>query len=98
MRPFLKMHPDGTQLEVVVVPGSSRSKIGGEYNQRLKCHVAAPPEKGKANDNLIRLLTDALDCPRGAIEILGGETSRNKTLLIRLPLDIVSSALDAAMK
>jgi uncharacterized protein (TIGR00251 family) len=49
---------------------------------RLKIKVTAPPERGKANSALVELLSKSLKVPKSAISVVGGQTSRNKRVLI----------------
>jgi uncharacterized protein YggU (UPF0235/DUF167 family) len=42
--------------------------------------VAAPPERGKANDAVLALLAEALDVPRSSLSIVSGEGSRDKVV------------------
>jgi len=46
----------------------------------LKARVSAPPEDGKANDALIRLLAAKLRVGRGSTEIISGASSRTKVI------------------
>ena len=48
----------------------------------LKVSVAAPPERGKANRALEALLAEALGLPRRFVRLVGGETARDKTVVI----------------
>ncbi|MGB9626422.1 MAG: DUF167 domain-containing protein, partial [Phycisphaerae bacterium] len=48
--------PGGVEVAVKVVPGSSRDRIMGVLGDALKIAVAAPPEKGKANQAVIEVL------------------------------------------
>ena len=48
----------------------------------MKVKVTAPPVDAAANDALVRLLAERLDCPRGAVRMLRGQTSRHKVLAI----------------
>jgi hypothetical protein len=71
------------RLEVRVSPSASADAItlpasGGVLAMR----TTAPPEDGKANDAVLRLLAKALDQPVSTLELVRGATSRNK--LIRL--------------
>ena len=45
--------------------------------------VVAPPDRGRANAELCRLLADALGVDRRAVEVVGGSTSRDKTVAVR---------------
>ena len=79
-------------LSVRTQPGSSRSRVVGEYGGRLKLAVTAAPEKGKANKAVIELLADTLHINESSIQIISGESSRNKRLMIEglTPEDIKS--------
>jgi len=48
----------------------------------LVVRITAPPEDGKANDAVLRLLAKALARPASSLELVRGATTRNK--LIRL--------------
>lgn len=83
MADFLKDHKDGVCLKVKVQPRASRNEIADAVGEELKVRVTAPPVDAAANEALLRLVAEKLDCPRGAVELLRGHTSRHKTLLIR---------------
>ena len=72
-----------TILTVKVVPGSSSpSKICGLLDGMLKIKIAAPPEKGKANQSLIHFLAKALDVKKNSIQIISGQTNPIKQIRI----------------
>jgi len=48
----------------------------------VKIRLTAPPVEGQANDALIRYLSGVLDVPSSRIEIVAGQTSRDKLLSI----------------
>ena len=48
----------------------------------LRARVGAPPEGGRANAALVKLLAKAWRVPKGSIEIQAGRSERNKTLLV----------------
>jgi uncharacterized protein (TIGR00251 family) len=73
-------HPDGVSIRVLVVPGASRTEVKGLHGDSIRVRVAAPPEGGRANLAVIDLLERTVG---GRAEILSGETSRNKVVLIR---------------
>jgi uncharacterized protein (TIGR00251 family) len=64
-----------TIITVKVVPGSSRTEIAGVYGDMLKIKVAAPPEKGKANKELLDFLAKQLGLRKNALHIESGQTS-----------------------
>jgi uncharacterized protein (TIGR00251 family) len=67
-----------------VVPGASKSALGEVKEGRLKVRIAAAPEDGKANEELLSFLAKALKLAKKDIVLETGEKSRLKTL--RLPL------------
>lgn len=72
----------GCTIRLKVVPGSSRSAIAGWLGERLKVRVAAPPEAGKANEAVRRLLAEAFGVPPRQVAIIAGESTPEKTVLI----------------
>ena len=71
----------GTRLTIRVVPNASRSQIVGWLELGvLKLKVAAPPEGGRANKEVVALLATSLGLSKREIEIASGETSRQKTV------------------
>jgi hypothetical protein len=80
---------DGEYLRLLVrvQPRSSRSGIEGIRDGALRVAVHAPPDKGAANDELIKVLSKALGLPKSAFEIVSGGKSRNKEIRIETDLD-----------
>jgi uncharacterized protein (TIGR00251 family) len=69
-------------LATRVTPNAGRNEITGWRDGVLQMKIAAPPEKGKANKELIDFLSQALGVKRYAISIIKGHTSRNKVIAI----------------
>jgi uncharacterized protein (TIGR00251 family) len=69
-------------LPVKVVPGASRTKYMGEWQGRARFSVAAPPEKGKANEALVKALAKLLGVDRRRVSVVVGTTSPLKTVRI----------------
>jgi len=69
-------------VKVRIVPGSSKNKIVGVYNDALKITVTAPPVEGKANKKCIIYLAKYFDIAKSKIEIISGQTSKNKLIKI----------------
>jgi uncharacterized protein (TIGR00251 family) len=68
------------RLEVKVTAGASRSEISGIKNGILLVKIAAPPVRGKANQELIDFLSRALGVSRSAVSIVRGDTARHKVI------------------
>jgi uncharacterized protein len=80
--PFLKSVAGGLQLAVKVTPRASRNEIGEPLGDELRIKVTAPPVDAAANEALVRLLADTLGCPRGAVQLMRGHTSRHKVIFL----------------
>ncbi len=70
----------GITFSVKIVPGSSKTQICGLYEDMLKIKVSAPPEKGKANKELIGFLSKSLGVRKNQISITAGMTNPVKTI------------------
>ena len=79
---FLRPHSQGVLLSLKVQPRASVNQIGEPLADELRVKVTAPPVDAQANEAVIRLLADILDCPRNRIELLRGQTSRHKVILL----------------
>lgn len=89
----------GTIIPVRAQPGARQTTIVGEHDGVLKIAVAAPPDKGKANEAIIVVLAKSFDLPKSAVKLLRGPTSRQKKFLLDglLPEDarrIIASLLN----
>ena len=69
-------------LKIKVEPRSSKSGIVGPYGDALKVKLTSPPVEGKANKELIDLLSKELKIPKKDIEIISGQSSKNKIVKI----------------
>jgi uncharacterized protein (TIGR00251 family) len=76
-------HAEGCVLPVRAQPGARKAGVLGEQGGALKVAVTAPPEDGRANRALVEALRDLLNLKRSQVELLSGETSRDKRFLIR---------------
>jgi hypothetical protein len=79
----LESHPDGVIFPVRAQPGARRNEIRGVRDGMLKVRVTQSPEKGKANKALVELLCKSLGLRKSQIELISGETSRQKRFLVR---------------
>lgn len=72
-----------TRLSIKVVPGASRDEIAEWLGDVLKIRVTAPPERGKANAAVEKVLAEALGVPASDVQIASGPTSAKKTVQIQ---------------
>jgi uncharacterized protein len=77
-------HAEGCILTVHAQPRARKAGILGEHAGALKVAVTAPPEDGRANKALAELLAKTLGFKRSQVELLSGETSREKRFLIHM--------------
>lgn len=69
-------------FSIRVVPRASRSEIVGFHDGALKIRIAAPPVEGAANTEIIKLFAKKLGVAKSDVEIVSGETSKNKRIKI----------------
>ena len=96
-KPTIQEDANGVVFTAKIVPGSSRTTVAGVLDDMNKIRVAAPPEKGKANQCLVAFLAGELGVKKNQIDILAGQTNPVKqvrvagisaaTLLEKLGLD-----------
>ena len=72
----------GYLLRLTVVPGAQRTQVVGLYGDRLKVRLAAPPEKGAANRELIDFLARSLHLPKSSFQLTLGASSRSKVVVV----------------
>jgi len=77
-----KIRGNNIIIKVKIVPGSSKNKIIGAYNDALKISITAPPVEGKANKKCIAYLAKYFDVAKSKIEIISGKNSKNKLIKI----------------
>ena len=76
--PALEQTSEGVLLPVQAQPRAKRNMLAGWHAGRLKVCVTQAPEKGKANQAILKCLVKALGLKRSQIELLSGETSSQK--------------------
>lgn len=72
----------GRLVRVRVVPGSSRQSVEDSGDGTFRVRLKSPPEKGRANVELIEVMSEWFGVPRSSVSIVRGAGSRTKTLLI----------------
>lgn len=76
-----------TYLRIKVVPKSPKTEVkeitsDETHGDTIKLRIKAAPEKGKANEELIKFLSKELDIPKESISIISGHTHQLKLLKI----------------
>jgi hypothetical protein len=67
-------------FRVKITAGASKNEIVGKYGDALKIKIAAAPEKGKANGELIRFLAKKFNLPANRVRIVKGLSSPQKII------------------
>lgn len=83
----IRSQAGGVVVRISVVPGASHTEVKGRHGDAIKIRVAAPPEGGKANQAVCRLLEDLCG---GNARIERGASSRSKVVFLE------GTSLDAA--
>jgi uncharacterized protein (TIGR00251 family) len=84
---MLRATASGVTLAVRAQPGAKKTAITGVYGEgqaaQLKIAVHAPPLEGRANQALIAFLAETFAVPKNAVELVSGELSRSKVIMLR---------------
>ena len=89
---------DGVAFRVKVVPNSSASKIVEVNEEFVKIKLNSPPIEGRANKEVIELLSKVLGVPKTSIELVSGDKSKLKTLNVPLSEEQVREKILEALK
>ena len=81
------MTKNGLVLHLRVTPKAASDRIGevradAEGKEFVSVSVRAVPDKGKANEAVIKLLARHLGLPKSALSVVSGATDRNKVIAI----------------
>lgn len=83
---WYRWREDVLELTLRVQPRASRDEIVGPHGEdALKVRITAPPVEGKANAHLLKYMAKAFGVPRGAVNLLSGDTGRDKRIAIHAP-------------
>jgi uncharacterized protein len=87
---------DGVQLQLRVKPGGRADRLVGPHDGALKLEVRAAPDRGRANEAVIRLLAGVLGVGRSQVGVIAGTTGRDKVVAVSgLSAVEVASRLEA---
>ncbi len=79
----IRAHPEGSLIAVKVRPSSTRHAVEGLSGDRIAISVHSPAEKGKANKEALKALSESMGIAPSGLEIIRGHSSRNKIILAR---------------
>jgi len=83
---MLRASAAGVTVAVRAQPGAKKTAITGVYGEgataQLKIAVHAPPLEGRANQALLAFLAETFSLPKNAVELISGELSRSKVILL----------------
>ncbi len=82
-------------IDIKVVPVSGRRVCELDRTGKLKCYLKSAPERGKANDELVKFFAKSLCLRADQVTIMLGASSRTKRLCIEA--DITPEALFSAL-
>jgi uncharacterized protein (TIGR00251 family) len=68
------------RLRLRVAPGARRSEIVGRYGDAWRVRVTAPPDRGRANEEVLQVLAEALDVRPRQLRLVAGASSRDKVV------------------
>ena len=69
-------------IRLHVQPGAGRTAVVGRHGDALKVRVAAPPERGRANDACAELLARVLGVAEADVRLSSGQSSRSKRFTV----------------
>lgn len=80
-------------LTIKIFPNARKTQILGYQNGILRLSIKEPAENQKANQALIRFLSELLHLPQNQISILSGKTSRHKVLKLSLSFEVIQEKI-----
>jgi uncharacterized protein (TIGR00251 family) len=69
-------------LAIYVQPNARKTEFEKIYDDQIKIKVHAPPEDGKANDEVIRYIASFFSLRKNQVEIISGHLARRKRIAL----------------
>lgn len=82
---YITASEQGVIFNVKLVPNSSFNRIVDYTNEYVRIKISAPPVENKANKELISFCSKLFDVNKSKIEIISGDKSKLKKVLIKTP-------------
>ncbi len=73
----------GCTFDIKLKPRAKKDSIRLGNHELIEISVTSPPIDNKANEHMIRLLSDTLGIPKSSIQIIRGSHSKNKSVAIK---------------
>jgi uncharacterized protein len=86
MTTFYRWEDNVLHLFVRVQPKASRDEFAEVQEDRVRIRITAPPVDGKANTHLVKFVAKTCGVAKSKVQIINGETGRNKHLSIECPV------------
>jgi uncharacterized protein (TIGR00251 family) len=83
-----------TDIRIRLQPRARRDEVVGERAGAIVIRVSAPPVDGKANAALCAFVAKVAGVPRSAVEVVRGQTSRDKVVRVK---GVTQESLRAAL-
>ena len=78
-----------------IIPGSSKTALAGMLDGILKIRISAPPEKGKANESLLKFLAKQLGVKKKSVSIISGLRKSIKQIkVLDISIETLQNKLD----
>ena len=74
--------PTVATVDILVKPRSKHDRISRTDDGRIAVSVTAPPQEGRANARVVKLVAKRLRVPQSAVRIVRGMSSKHKTMRI----------------
>lgn len=92
-------HAQGVILPVRAKPGAKSNELLDVFDGALRISVTAPPEDGRANEAILRVVADTLNLRLSQITLLSGAKTKVKRLLVvGITAEDLVSRIDAALE
>lgn len=85
-------------VRIKISPNASKNEIIRNDDGSVKIKITAQPIEGKANKALVEFLSKEFKIPKTSIEILKGDTSKEKTILFRTTDEAKISSIEKTLK
>ncbi len=84
--PWLRIGAGHVTVQIRARPGAGRQRIVRSDDRGLVVALNSPPEKGKANEELIEFVAGLIGVPRSALAIVRGASAHSKVVQIATPI------------